>query len=538
MKRADRGGRFNFYPAPVCNAPESTVFTPGAADDAEAADPRLTNCFFLAVARSYLYHERGREAPEYEEVNRFILDTFSPVDGVDGSRPVALEEITAFEDAQGARMPVAVTVLLQNEQAEIVPVRQSPRVCRPDHFHTVLLLSYFDHPATACDSSATDNVVGHYGYVRDPEDNFKHRYRYKLSGNVMRTNGEGKLCWNCLTFVHRESSYQEHVSWCHARAGMRVIMPDRGEAVAFDPESKKTELAPFFVAFDFETYGASDGVEPCSCTQRRRLMAEGREAYRRYRATDVSLDRMPAVAREWYEENERLAFLVAAGEMSRAEAEASLAPCPHKVTVVNEQRAFAFSALVVNRAGAVEESRTYFGADAAEVFFDTVLAWGDKYAALLADGGRGKEPWSEERLREMARERGQDPEKCHICGGAFALDKDSPDFQNRRRVVDHCHVTSDFVGLAHSVCNLHRKEQIRIPVLAHNLTGFDGHFILRTLMQVSGRRGSPRAASAAFSAAGIMRREAAGEGRWVRPHKGRAGSRPSSVRRGTFDARS
>ena len=66
----------------------------------------------------------------------------------------------------------------------------------------------------------------------------------------------------------------------------------------------------------------------------------------------------------------------------------------------------------------------------------------------------------------------QKADKCHFCGKRY-VEKDI-------RVRDHCHVTGKFRGSAHQDCNLKlriKPEEIKIPVIFHNLRGYDSHFI-------------------------------------------------------------
>ena len=52
------------------------------------------------------------------------------------------------------------------------------------------------------------------------------------------------------------------------------------------------------------------------------------------------------------------------------------------------------------------------------------------------------------------------------------------------RVRDHCHITGRFRGSAHQECNLKLKmkpEEIKIPVIFHNLRGYDSHFIMQEI---------------------------------------------------------
>jgi len=58
---------------------------------------------------------------------------------------------------------------------------------------------------------------------------------------------------------------------------------------------------------------------------------------------------------------------------------------------------------------------------------------------------------------------------CFICGEKLGCD----------RVKDHCHLTGDFRGPAHSKCNMQYEVHKFIPVVLHNLRGYDSHFIVR-----------------------------------------------------------
>ena len=70
--------------------------------------------------------------------------------------------------------------------------------------------------------------------------------------------------------------------------------------------------------------------------------------------------------------------------------------------------------------------------------------------------------------------------KCHICDQQYT-DKDI-------RVRDHCHITGKFRGSAHQDCNLKlqiKPETIKIPVIFHNLRGYDSHFIMQQIGEIA-----------------------------------------------------
>ena len=67
-------------------------------------------------------------------------------------------------------------------------------------------------------------------------------------------------------------------------------------------------------------------------------------------------------------------------------------------------------------------------------------------------------------------------QKCYICEESYK-DKDI-------RVRDHCHITGKYRGSAHQECNLKLRlnpEEIKIPVIFHNLRGYDSHFIMQEI---------------------------------------------------------
>ena len=67
-------------------------------------------------------------------------------------------------------------------------------------------------------------------------------------------------------------------------------------------------------------------------------------------------------------------------------------------------------------------------------------------------------------------------DECHICNNKYT-DEDI-------RVRDHCHITGKYRGSAHQECNLKLRvnpEEVKIPVIFHNLRGYDSHFIMQEI---------------------------------------------------------
>ena len=65
---------------------------------------------------------------------------------------------------------------------------------------------------------------------------------------------------------------------------------------------------------------------------------------------------------------------------------------------------------------------------------------------------------------------------CHICSVKLGED----------RVRDHCHFTGKYRGAAHNGCNLSLRQLKLLPVIFHNLQGYDAHLFIKQLYRLEG----------------------------------------------------
>ena len=71
---------------------------------------------------------------------------------------------------------------------------------------------------------------------------------------------------------------------------------------------------------------------------------------------------------------------------------------------------------------------------------------------------------------------------CYICKKEFNTDKnDKKALKKYHKVRDHCHYTGKFGAVAHNKCNLNYKIPKEIPIVFHNDSTYDYHFIIEQL---------------------------------------------------------
>ena len=80
-----------------------------------------------------------------------------------------------------------------------------------------------------------------------------------------------------------------------------------------------------------------------------------------------------------------------------------------------------------------------------------------------------------------------DQKVCYICKKELdTIDTTKSSFLERKKnykVRDHCHYTGKYRGAAHNICNLRYKVPKEIPVVFHNGSTYDYHFIIKELVK-------------------------------------------------------
>ena len=120
--------------------------------------------------------------------------------------------------------------------------------------------------------------------------------------------------------------------------------------------------------------------------------------------------------------------------------------------------------------GQTEPPAEYHGPNIAEHLLKSLQEEESKIKGVLADPKAmrmTREDWLAFRTAKT----------CHVCDKP--LDGDS--------VRDHCHITGEYRGAAHNACNLKLRLDPSIPVVFHNLRGYDSHLLIQAISKVKGR---------------------------------------------------
>ena len=116
--------------------------------------------------------------------------------------------------------------------------------------------------------------------------------------------------------------------------------------------------------------------------------------------------------------------------------------------------------------------RKYTGEDAMEKFVE----WIEDDVKKITDIQDVEMIISSDELKQF-----DEATKCWICNEEFDDTADEKGYRKNEKVKDHCHYTGRFRGAAHNSCNLNYKKPTFIPVVFHNLSGYDSHLFIKNL---------------------------------------------------------
>ena len=137
--------------------------------------------------------------------------------------------------------------------------------------------------------------------------------------------------------------------------------------------------------------------------------------------------------------------------------------------ITGEQQACGFGYQVMRYDNIAYPPVIYRGKDAIEVFLKKI----QDERHVINNKFKNPEPLT---MTEQDEEDYLKATHCWIC------EQEIRNIKNNPKVKDHCHFTGKYRGAAHKICNLKLKikpNKTPIPVVFHNLRGYDSHFIMQ-----------------------------------------------------------
>ena len=116
----------------------------------------------------------------------------------------------------------------------------------------------------------------------------------------------------------------------------------------------------------------------------------------------------------------------------------------------------------------------YRGKDCVRKFCDHII--GEAHHLYSSFPKKAMEPLMKEKWKDY-----KCVSSCHICFKPFR--------EGNRKVRDHCHYSGTCRGAAHSLFNLQYEIPSYIPVVFHNLAGYDAHMFIKELANCGSRMG-------------------------------------------------
>jgi hypothetical protein len=160
-----------------------------------------------------------------------------------------------------------------------------------------------------------------------------------------------------------------------------------------------------------------------------------------------------------------------------------LDPTKSNTQKTQQHEACSYCYVVVRCDGQTQPPVKYRGPNAAEHLLKSLQKEEGRIKSVLANPSPMQMTPEDRRAYQTATD-------CHVCGDPLSRPPTAPDEAFTDKVRDHCHITGKYRGAAHNACNLKLRlnpETTTIPVVFHNLRGYDSHLLMQAISKVGGR---------------------------------------------------
>ena len=327
-------------------------------------------------------------------------------------------------------------------------------------------------------------IIQHYCYVK--------RVSALLFDQTKNSNVK-HYCMLCLTGFSREDFLENHKKYCNGVNGKptRIEMPEEGKnTLSFENHHKQMKV-PFVIYADFEALVRKiPGCErvPESRQKSYTEKTEWHEACG-YSYMVVRSDGEVTGSKVYRGENAVGTFLSDVLQEEVKIRESLAAPKPIVMTDEDwEKFKNATDCHICNKSLIKDEFLDSLPVwnieEASEEGNEKCSYWGQSHKKCFYRAQK-EQQWGILRLKKLTDKKDQLEvklqENCKFCGNSL-LQKNFRD-----AVKDHCHITGRYRGAAHNACNLKMRikpKTDQIPVVFHNLRGYDAHHLMQAMSQL------------------------------------------------------
>ena len=331
--------------------------------------------------------------------------------------PMSLDQISKFERQNKKAYLHPITVWMWDSK-QSYPIYQSTL---KNAAHTQdrlnLLLLPTTGPNGPTKGDTSENTNFHYVYINDLKSLLKLR-----KGPGKYDSKEG-VCSNCFSVFASQQALDDHAEACEKHRCQKIETPVEGDVTQFTEFCKKIPLNIIGFA-DFEAS----------------LSRVTKEENAAHFACEICL----------------------LGDDDDGK------NCKHKTSLIHRQEPTTYSILFVDSAGKKLFERTESSDEnLMDLFFQALFDAEKQLMPLLMLTTPMR--WSAQQETKF-----RATTECYMCLETFG---------EKRPVRDHNHYDGKYLGAACNECNLKRTRQLgsQIPLLFHNFSGYDSHFILKAL---------------------------------------------------------
>ena len=294
-----------------------------------------------------------------------------------------------------------------------------------------------------------------------------------VCNQVDHHNGKTHICLNCMNPFHSEERLKSHKEHCDNNDAVRIEVPNADKekanlSIQFGKYIRKLKV-PFVIYADFESFTEKiEQRKDCELSELRDRLTEIRDRLtERLDSTSLTLselsEKFDSTSLTLSELSEKLSEQT---EKSEAEDDKSYTRKYQKHTPSG------FCFFIAYRGGLYKKPVVFSGDNVAEEFCKQI----EKETREIYDTYLEKSKHKPIRMTQANETYFKKTDVCHICESTI-----SKDSKNNYKVKDHDHLTGKFRGPAHNTCNLKFKEPNFIPVVFHNLSGYDAHLFVKQL---------------------------------------------------------